>query len=150
MFSVQCSVFSVQCSVFSVQFSVFSVQFSVGGVDMAYQSFEELMVWKRATQLAVQVYGTLKDCRDYGLTNQMQRAAVSIASNIAEGSERGGKDFARFLRIALGSSAELRTQVYIASKIGVISVDQMNIFTSELKEISKMLNGLARSLKTEN
>lgn len=117
-----------------------------------YQSFEDLEVWKRACQLAVQIYEILQECRDYGLRDQMQRAAVSISSNIAEGAERGGKDFIRFLTIARGSAAELRTQCYIASKIGILTFDQMNQLVSELKEISKMLTGLARSIKarTEN
>ena len=115
-----------------------------------YRSFEELDVWKRACQLAVQVYDVLRQSRDYALRDQMQRAAVSIASNIAEGAERGGKDFARFLRFASGSAAELRTQCYIAAKVGLIAPDQMNRLVSELKEISRMLTGLARSLKTEN
>jgi four helix bundle protein len=114
-----------------------------------YRSFEELEVWKRACQLAVRVYETLRQSQDYALRDQMQRAAVSIASNIAEGAERGGKDFSRFLRIARGSAAELRTQCYIAAKVGVLATDQMNHIVSELKEISKMLTGLARSLKTK-
>ncbi|MCA9125332.1 MAG: four helix bundle protein, partial [Planctomycetales bacterium] len=88
---------------------------------MAYRSFEELEVWKRACQLAVKIYQTLHGCSDFGIRDQMQRASVSIPSNIAEGCERGGKDFARFLRIAQGSAAELRTQVYIAKKIGFIA-----------------------------
>ena len=115
-----------------------------------YRSFEELEVWKRACQLAVQVYEALRQSRDFALRDQMQRAAVSIASNIAEGTERGGKDFARFLRIACGSAAELRTQCYIAAKVGLLTTDQMNRFVSELKEISKMLTGLARSLNINN
>lgn len=81
-----------------------------------YQSFEKLEVWKRACQLAVRVYELLQECREYGLRDQMQRAAVSIASNIAEGAERGGRDFARFLTIARGSAAELRTQCYICQQ----------------------------------
>ena len=109
-----------------------------------------LEVWKRACQLAVQVYEALRQSRDFALRDQMQRAAVSIASNIAEGAERGGKDFARFLRIARGSAAELRTQCYLAAKVGLLSTEQMNRYVSELKELSKMLTGLARSLKTEN
>lgn len=117
---------------------------------MAYRSFEELEVWRRACQLAVQVYETLRESREYALRDQMQRAAVSIASSIAEGSERGGKDFARFLRIARGSAAELRTQSYIAAKIGMLTSAEMTGLVSELKEISKMLTGLARSLNTEN
>ena len=69
---------------------------------MVYRSFEELEVWKRACQLAVMVYQTLQGCNDFGIRDQMQRAAVSIPSNIAEGCERSDKDFARFLRIAQG------------------------------------------------
>jgi len=85
-----------------------------------FRSFEDLDVWKRSCQLTVRIYELLRECRDFGLRNQMQRAAVSIASNIAEGWERGGKDFVRFLVIARGSAAELRTQCYNACKLGII------------------------------
>jgi four helix bundle protein len=117
-----------------------------------YRSFEELEVWKRACQLAVQVYRNLRESREFALRDQMQRAAVSIASNIAESAERGGKDFVRFLTIARGSAAELRTQCYIARKIGILSAEQMDPLVAELKAVSKMLTGLAKSVKpkTEN
>lgn len=117
---------------------------------MAYRSFEELEVWKRACQLAVRVYEALRECRDFGLRDQMQRAAVSVPSNIAEGAERGGKDFGRFLRVARGSAAELRTQCYIAAKVGALPTEQMSSIVSELKEISRMITGLAHSLNTEH
>ena len=117
---------------------------------MAYRSFEELEVWKRSCLLAVSIYETLRDCRDFGIRDQMQRAAISIPSNIAEGCERGGKDFARFLRIAQGSAAELRTQVYISKRIGIIDEQQVIVLVNELKTIAKMLTGLRRSLNTEN
>ncbi|TXH04864.1 MAG: four helix bundle protein [Candidatus Moraniibacteriota bacterium] len=113
---------------------------------MAYRSFEELDVWKRSCLLAVAVYEALKNCSDCGLKDQMQRAAVSIASNIAEGCERGGKDFSRFLRIAQGSLAELRTQLYIAKKIGRFDDDNFSKLVAETKEIAKMLTGLRKSL----
>jgi four helix bundle protein len=112
-----------------------------------YRSFEELEVWRRACQLAVQIYELLRDSRDFGLRGQMQRAAVSVASNIAEGVERGGKEFRRFLRIARGSAGELRTQCYIASKVGLLSCEQMSRLVAETKEIGNMLTGLARSLE---
>jgi four helix bundle protein len=112
-----------------------------------YQSFEELDVWKRACSLAVKTFELLKDCREFGLRDQMQRAAVSIASKIAEGAERGNKDFVRFLTIARGSAAELRTQTYIAAKIGILDREARTSLVAELKEISKMLTGLARSVK---
>ena len=117
---------------------------------MAFHSFEDLEVWQKSCQTAVRVYELLKDCRDFGLKDQMQRAAVSIASNIAEGCERGGLDFDRFLRIALGSAAELRTQIYIAERVQLISETNRREFVTEIKTISKMIAGLRRSLKTEN
>ena len=80
----------------------------------------------------------------------MQRTAVAIASNIAEGSQRGGLDFDRFLRIPLGSAAELRTQTYIAEKVGLPDVSDRRQLVTDLKEISSMIYGLRRSLNTEN
>jgi four helix bundle protein len=110
-----------------------------------YHSFEELEVWKRACLLAVAVFEAWRDTREFVLRDQMQRAAVSVPSNIAEGAERGGKDFERFLRMARGSAAELRTQLYIAKKIGSVQDERFSSLISELKEYSQMLTGLARS-----
>ena len=117
---------------------------------MAFQSFEDLEVWKKSCSLAVSVYDMAKDWRDYGLKDQMQRSAVSIASNIAEGYERGGKDFVRFLRIAKGSAAELRTQVYIARKIGNLDSATFTALIDESKQISRMLAGLSKSIESRN
>jgi len=114
---------------------------------MSYNSFEELDVWKRACSLAVDIYESLKHCSDYGLKDQMTRSAVSIASNIAEGAERNSKtEYIRFLHIAKGSAAELRTQVYIAQQIGIYKNNQTTELVNELKEISSMLHGLIKSL----
>ena len=112
-----------------------------------YHSFEDLEVWKRACQLSVRVYELLRDCREFGLRDQMQRAAISIPSNIAEGSERGGRDFLRYLKVAAGSAAELRTQCYIACKIGVLDQPTTAELTGKLKQISRMLTGLASALR---
>jgi four helix bundle protein len=115
---------------------------------MGYSSFEDLEVWQRACRLAVRAYEVLKNCKDFGLRDQMTRAAVSIASNIAEGAERGtAAEFMRFLHIAKGSAAELRTQVYIACKIDVIQEPIQKELTSELRNISSMIHGLIKSLK---
>ena len=111
-----------------------------------YHSFEELEVWKRGCQLAVAVYEALRDTREFALRNQIQRAAISVPSNIAEGAERGGGDFQRFLRMARASVAELRTQLYIARKLGILRDEQFSHLICELREISKMLTGLARSV----
>jgi four helix bundle protein len=118
-----------------------------------YHSFEDLEVWKRACQLAVRIYELLRECREFSLRDQMQRAAVSIPSNIAEGSERGGRDFIRYLKVAKGSAAELRTQCYIACRIGILDQPTSSELVSELKAVSRMLYGLAKSVEsntTEN
>jgi four helix bundle protein len=116
-----------------------------------YSSFENLEIWQRATRLAVTLYGALKDCKDFGLKDQMTRSAVSIASNIAEGAERDSKiEFARFLHIAKGSAAELRTQVYIAGQVGLFSNAFETELADELKALSSMIHGLIKVLKNPN
>lgn len=113
---------------------------------MGYQSFESLDVWKRGCRLATMVYEALAGTREFGLRDQMTRAAVSIPSNIAEGYERGtDKDFVRFLRIAQGSAAELRTQAYIAASAKLLESDASNHIVRECKEIGTMLRGLAKA-----
>lgn len=113
---------------------------------MAYQSFEDLEVWKRACRLAVDLCQALTDYRDFALRDQMQRAAVSIPSNIAEGCERDtSPEFIRFLRIAKGSAAELRTQLYIASRLSRLTFEQSAFFIAEAKDLSAMLQGLIRA-----
>lgn len=115
---------------------------------MAFQSFEELDVWKRGCQQAVVVCQAMMTCQNYAFRDQMQRAALSVPSNIAEGSERDSRqDFIRFLRISKGSNAELRTQTYIAAKLGLIDIEQSRLLISESKEISAMLQGLVRALQ---
>lgn len=105
-------------------------------------SFEDLEVWKRGCKLAVLIYESLRESREYALRDQMQRAAVSIPSNIAEGSERTPRDFIRFLRIAIGSAAELRTQAYIAGKIGLLDDKTRRLITDETKELARMMQSL--------
>ena len=112
---------------------------------MAFQTFEDLEVWKRGCALAVFVYQSLVDVRDFGLRDQMQRSAVSIPSNIAEGYERTDKDFVRFLSIAKGSAAELRTQAYIATRVNLITSDQSNHIVDETKQLARMLQALANA-----
>ena len=89
---------------------------------MAYHSFEDLDVWKRACRLAVEVCRAFAKSKEYVFKDQMIRAAISIPSNIAEGYERDSRlDVIRFFRIAKGSAAELRTQCYLALKLELIA-----------------------------
>lgn len=115
------------------------------------KTFEDLDVWKRSCQLAVDIYSALHDSKDFGLKDQMQRAAVSIASNIAEGADRGStSEFIRFLRYSKASCAELRTQLYIAQRIRKTTkqpqLPQGSELIQETREISAMLQSLINSL----
>jgi len=113
---------------------------------MGYQSFKELRVWQEAKGLAVDVYTTTAQgnlSRDYGLKDQMQRAAVSIASNIAEGYERNSdKEFIRFLMIAKGSISELRTQLEIAKDINYVAQEKFDPLEEKCNKIGSMLTKL--------
>ena len=114
---------------------------------MAYQSFEDLEVWQRGCRLSVAIFQTFEDCKFFTLRDQIQRSGLSIPSNIAEGAERGSaKDFAHFLNFSKGSCGELRTQLYIARKLQVVEKSDFEGLVAETKEISKMLEGLRRSI----
>ena len=111
--------------------------------------YKELIVWQKSMDLAETVYKLTKQFpKDelFGLTSQVRRSAVSIASNIAEGSSRGGKkEFIQFLLIARGSASELETQVLLSSKVGYV-LDVSSII-QEVTSVRQMLNALIRSLR---
>jgi four helix bundle protein len=114
---------------------------------MAYHSFEDLEVWQRGCRLTVDVFKAFGTCKEFTLKDQIQRAALSIPSNVTEGAERGGnKDFAHFLNIAKGSCGELRTQLYIARKLDFVARSNFDKLVAESKELSAMLEGLRRSV----
>ena len=113
---------------------------------MAISSFEDLEVWKTGCRLAVFVYRSVRESKDFALADQMRRSAVSISSNIAEGYERPTKDYARFLTYALGSAAELRTQAYIASEVGTLKSDQRTEIVETCRELSRKIQKLKSSL----
>ena len=111
-------------------------------------SFEDLEVWKRAVALSAELYKALRDLRDYGFKDQLTRAGLSVASNIAEGMERDSNaERARYLTIARSSCGEVRTQVYIGIDIGYIDGEIGRRWIKESQEISAMLVGLSRSIK---
>jgi four helix bundle protein len=114
------------------------------------KTHKDLDVWRKSVALVENIYaltGSFPKEEIYGLTNQMRRAAVSIPSNIAEGSARqGNKEFANFLHIALGSLAELETQLIISNNLGFHS--NKNIFL-ELETVRKLLIGLVRHVKAK-
>jgi four helix bundle protein len=118
---------------------------------MSYQEFKELRVWQEAKGLAVEIYRitqTAKFSKDYGLREQVQRAAVSVASNIAEGYEKNSnKDFVRNLLIAKGSLAELRTQLEIGLEIGYIDRKVFDNIEDQCKKVTAMVVKLIKARK---
>lgn len=116
---------------------------------MGKRGFKDLLVWQKAKVLAVSIYRvteTGKISQDFGLRDQMRRAAVSVCSNIAEGDERDSdKDSTRFFCIAKGSLAELVTQLEIALEIEYINPEKMNELGKECEEIGRMLGALIKA-----
>jgi len=116
-------------------------------------NFRKLHVWQLAKELAVRIYKITGDSpltKDFGLRDQIQRAAVSIPSNIGEGDESGtNKVSIRYFYTAKGSIAELQTQIIIAHEIGYIESQMMESLINECDKISSMLNKIikARSIK---
>ncbi len=112
--------------------------------------FERLEVWEKAILFADTVYSITRDFpsdEPFGLTNQMRRAAVSISSNIAEGSSRNSKkDFARFVEIATASLFEVVSQSFISRHQGMLSPEEFQELYLAAEEQGRMLCGLRRSL----
>ncbi len=114
---------------------------------MAYQSFEQLEVWQRARALAVAVYRLTSGLQDWALRDQLRRAAVSVASNIAEGAERNSSaEFRHFIGIAKGSAAEVRTQLYLLSDLKFADSAATQGLVDETKVLGAKLEALRQSL----
>ena len=113
--------------------------------------FEDLDCWKEATLLSIEIYCISSEGefgKDFGFRDQIRRAVVSIASNIAEGKERETiSEFIRFLYIAKGSAGELRTQLYIANKIGYIDDLKFKELNDKVERLSGMIANLIKALK---
>ncbi len=114
------------------------------------EQFEDLIAWQKARALTKAIYQVSqqgKFAKDYGLAGQIQRATVSIMSNIAEGFERGNRnEFHHFLVIAKSSCAEVRSQLYIALDIGYLDQVQFDQLISLAREVSRILGGLRASV----
>lgn len=112
-------------------------------------SFEKLIVWQKSKALTIIVYEVTRlfpDEEKFGLVSQMRRSAVSIVSNLAEGSGRNHtKDKARFTEIAYGSALELLNQIIISNELDFLSEANYNTMREQLTEITAMLDGLRKS-----
>jgi len=118
---------------------------------MRVKNFEDLEIWKEARRLTGEVYRLTKDStfsKDFDLSRQIQRAAVSIMSNIAEGFERGGnQEFAQFLYIAKGSCGEVRSQLYVALDQSYATQKTCEELTKSFRRLSIMISNFIAYLK---
>jgi len=118
---------------------------------MSISRFEELIAWQKARGLASAIYHLTSQgsfSKDFGLRDQIQRAAVSVMSNIAEGFERGGQaEFHQFLVIAKASCAELRAQLYLALDVGYIDQEEFDETMKLAEEVARLVGGLRASVK---
>ena len=116
------------------------------------EKFEDIEAWQKARELTREVYAASNTglfAKDYGLRDQIRRAAVSIMANIAEGFERGGdKEFGQFIAQAKGSSAEVRAQLYVALDQGYIDKLTFGRLAELTIQINRMLAGLMKYLRS--
>jgi four helix bundle protein len=115
--------------------------------------FEDLIAWQKARQLAAEIYRISAQgdfSRDFGLRDQIRRAAVSAMSNIAEGFDRGSRsEFHQYLVIAKASCAEVRSQLYVAQDVGHIDQEIFDIISGSASELSRIIGGLRAAVQKQ-
>lgn len=117
-------------------------------------AYQDLIAWRKATHLTLEIYRctrTFPKDELYGLTSQMRRAAVSVASNIAEGKGRySPKEFVQFLYRARGSLLELQTQLFIARELNYLEALASRRIKDDADELGRILNGLTTSIQNRS
>lgn len=112
------------------------------------QRFEDLICWQKSRLLTKEVYISLRACNDYGFKDQIQRASVSVMSNIAEGFERGTRqEFLNYLYIAKGSAGEVRAQLYAAYDIGYLNIEMFKRLNGLVLDCSRLISNFIKSIK---
>lgn len=111
------------------------------------RGFENLYIWQEARVLVKQLYTMMEGCRDWGFKDQIQRAAVSIMNNIAEGADSGSDSkFTNFLNIARGSCAEVRSMLFLCEDLNICSKEQAYDLRQKTNQISAGINKLIKSI----
>ena len=114
------------------------------------EGFEDLLVWQLAIDLAAAVYTAFEASREFSLRDQVQRAVVSISSNIAEGYERDSNaDFIRFLYYAKGSCGEVRSQLHLARRVGLLTDQTAEAMIEEARLLSRKLGAYIKVRETK-
>jgi four helix bundle protein len=118
---------------------------------MGIERFEDIESWKEARELVKEIYEIFKDLKDHGFKDQIQRAAVSIMSNIAEGFDRGtNKEFIQFLVVARGSLSEVRSLLYAALDLKYVDEKVFSQLFEKCIKIANLINGFIRYLKSSH
>ena len=117
------------------------------------RSYEDLLVWQKAVDLAADIYeltSKFPPLELYGIAKQIRKTSVSVASNIAEGNCRlSKKEFAQFLSITLGSVGELKTQIIIAERVKLIQASEKESIVNKISEIDRMTKALLKTIKSQ-
>ena len=115
---------------------------------MIIQKFEDIIVWQKSQDLSVRIYKSFSNLKDFSFKDQITRDSVSISNNIAEGFSRNTKgEFKRFLYYSTASNSEVRSMLYLSSRLKFLPQSEANELIENTNEIGKMLRGLIKSLK---
>ena len=115
---------------------------------MKFDHFEDMMVWQKSQELTLLIYKTFQSIKDFGFRDQIQRAAVSISNNIAEGFDAGtNPEFIRFLKISRRSASEVQSELYLALDRNYISQDELTKAYDLATETKRLINGMIGYLR---
>jgi four helix bundle protein len=122
---------------------------------MIVYNYEDMVIWQMSRTLVKEIYILSTDIRDFGFNSQIQRAAISIMNNIAEGFERNkytqdNKTFAYFLNISFGSCGEVRSMLYVAEDLQYIDTSKAKQLRDSCQSISRKIEALMKKLETVN
>lgn len=117
---------------------------------MKFDKFGDIIAWQKAAYFAVSIYSEFKNIRDYSFKDQIQRSALSVSNNIAEGFERSSNnEFTYFLYVSKGSTGESRSMLHIARRLNYIKEDTWKKLTADAMEISKLNSGIIKSIRSK-
>lgn len=112
------------------------------------ERFEDLICWQKARELTKHVYANFRECKDFGFKDQIQRASVSVLSNIAEGFERGTQaEFLNYLFIAKGSAGEVRAQLYVALDANYLNIEMFKYLKGIAEDCSRLIQSFSEKVK---
>ena len=118
---------------------------------MQIQKFEDIIAWKKGQDLAYEIYQTFRSSKDFGFKDQIQRAAVSVSNNIAEGFDSmSDRKFVWYLYVSIASCSEVKSMLYLAQRLKYINDERTKILIELCNEIGRITRGLIKSLASKS